>query len=164
MMQSDQQALAQAVLEIVPLVMRTIAADLRRSDHLEVDSHFWLLMRMAEAPHSLSELAERHAVSLPTMSNSITALEERGWVQRQRSSEDRRRVVISITPAGKAVLADTRQHTEDAVAAVLADIPEADRQQLAAGLAVLRAAFARTAPPPCQHAGRFPGLKHPQPR
>lgn len=163
-MLSDERALAQAVMEIVPLVMRTIAADVRRSEHLEVESHFRLLMLMSEAPHSLSELAERYVVSLPTMSNSITALEERGWVQRQRSSEDRRRVVISITPAGEAVLADTRQHTEDAVAAMLAALSADDRQQLAAGLVVLRAAFAGTAFPPCQHAARFPTTKHPQSR
>lgn len=147
---SDEQTLAQAVLEIVPLVMRTIGADLRRSEHLVAESHFRLLMFMAEAPHSLSELAERHAVSLPTMSNTITTLEERGLVARHRSSDDRRRVVISITPDGEAVLSEVRQHMEAAVAAVLRDVPEPDRQQLANGLDVLRAAFVRAAPV-CHH-------------
>jgi DNA-binding MarR family transcriptional regulator len=156
-MLSDERTLAHAVMEIVPLVMRTIAADIRRSDHASVVSHFPLLRLMAEAPHSLSELAERHAVSLPTMSNSITTLEERGWVVRARSLEDRRRVVVSITPEGEAVLDEAQQYIEGAVAAVLADVPEADRQQLAAGLDVLRGAFAKTAPPPCS---RLSTIKH----
>ncbi len=140
---THERALAKAVLDVIPLVMRTIAADLRRSEHLVAESHFRLLMLMSETPHSLSELAERYAVSLPTMSNTITALEERGWVARQRSPHDRRRVVITITPAGKAVLDEVCEHTEAAVAAVFRDIPEADRLRLAAGLDVLQAAFSR---------------------
>lgn len=160
----DKQALAQAVMEIIPQVMRAIAADLRRSDHLMEHSHLRLLMLLSEAPHSLSELAGRHAVSLPTMSNSITALEERGWVQRRRSAKDRRRVAISITPAGEMALNDARQHTEGAVAAALADLPAADCEKLAAGLDVLHAAFARTAPSPCDHASGFSTAKQRQPR
>lgn len=144
---TDEQALAKTILDVIPLVMRTIAADLRRSEHLVAESHFRLLMLMSEAPHSLGKLAERYAVSLPTMSNTITALEERGWVVRQRSLRDRRQVVVNITPAGKAVLDEVCQHMEAAVATVLRDMPEADRRQLATGLNVLQAAFSRVAYP-----------------
>ena len=46
----------------------------------------------------MSELARAQAVSLPTMSNSISAMVERGWVRREAPDGDRRVVMIDVTP------------------------------------------------------------------
>ncbi len=52
----------------------------------------------------LSDLASLQGVSLPTMSNSISAMVERGWVRREAPDGDRRVVMIDVTPTGRAAL------------------------------------------------------------
>jgi DNA-binding MarR family transcriptional regulator len=132
---------ARQILDVVPHVMRTIAADLRRTNHLAMSAHFRVLWILEHRVVSLSQLAEMQAVSLPTMSNSVTILEERGWARRTRSVEDRRKVVIKITPEGRKVLDEARQIMEANVADLIAPLSAADRTALAQGLEVLRTVF-----------------------
>lgn len=138
--------LAHQILEIFPLVMRTVAAELRQHSHNVESAHFRLLWLLEYEPQTLSELAEKQAVSLPTMSNTITILEERGWAKRQRLTTDRRKVVIEITPEGRAVLASVREQAEMRVGEIMAAIAPADQARIAEALLLLRDAFMRVAP------------------
>src|SRR2546425_11281715 len=95
---------ARDVLEIIPLVMRTVAAELRSAGELPAPAHFGLLSCLSVHPHSLTELASLQGVSLPTMSSSITAMVDRGWVRRAAPERDRRGVMIEGTPTGRAAL------------------------------------------------------------
>ena len=87
--------------EIIPLVMRTVAAELRAAGELPAPAHFGLLSILSEQPRTLTELAALQGVSLPTMSNSISAMVERGWVRRTAPDEDRRVVIIEVTATGQ---------------------------------------------------------------
>ncbi len=138
----DTRAAAQQVMDIVPLVMRIVAAELRRTEYMLAPSHFRLLLMLDCCSCSVSQLAERQVVSLPTMSNSVTTLVERGWVTRVPAAHDRRTVLVELTPAGRAVLAGAQRQVEARVAEELASLSAADRETLVAGLAILRAVFA----------------------
>jgi hypothetical protein len=84
---------AREILEIIPLVMRTVAAELRAAGEMPAPAHFGLLSILSIRPRMLSDLASLQGVSLPTMSNSISAMVERGWVKREapgRSAPGRR--------------------------------------------------------------------------
>ncbi len=140
MMGLDERA-AREVVELVPLVMRTLAAALRRADPGLALPHLRLLGMLAVRPCGLSELAERHGVSRPTASNSVSALVARGWVQRRRDPADRRRVRLELTPEGRRVLQRTRVQVEAYVAERLAALPVEDQARLLEGLRLLRAAF-----------------------
>src|SRR5436309_6543515 len=93
---------ARDVLEIIPLVMRTVAAELRAAGELPAPAHFGLLTMLSAQPRTLTELAALQGVSLPTMSNSISAMVDRGWVRRLAPIKDRRVVIIEVTPTGRA--------------------------------------------------------------
>ena len=95
---------AREILKIVPLVMRTVAAELRASGELPAPAHFRLLTMLSQQPRTLTELAALLGVSLPTMSNSISAMVQRGWVRRTSPTRDRRVVIIEVTPTGKAAV------------------------------------------------------------
>src|SRR5262249_32096513 len=82
MTRTQARETARELLKIMPLVMRTVAAELRSAGELPAPAHFPLLMMLNEQPRTLTELASLRGVSLPTMSNSITALVQRGWVRR----------------------------------------------------------------------------------
>jgi DNA-binding MarR family transcriptional regulator len=135
---------ARDVLEIIPLVMRTVAAELRSAGELPAPAHFGLLSVLSEQPRTLTELAALQGVSLPTMSSSITAMAERGWVRRAVPEKDRRTVMIEVTATGRGALERVARCAEAHLAEVLAPLDPPARRRLHNGLGVLRKVFARS--------------------
>ncbi len=146
-MDNDATTAAREMLDVIPLIMRTLRPDIHNPAGLPNPGHFHLLHALLDGPHNLSELAEKHNVTLPTMSNTITTLCEHGFVQRQQAQDDRRRVIIQLTPTGREMLSKIRAYTEAHLAEILAPVSEEDKKQLIAGLAVLRRAFTTTEQP-----------------
>jgi DNA-binding MarR family transcriptional regulator len=134
---------ARDVLEIIPLVMRTVAAELRAAGELPAPAHFGLLSVLSDRSRTLTELASLHGVSLPTMSSSISAMAERGWVRRSGPEKDRRSVSIEVTANGRAALERVARCAEAHLAEVLAPLDPLSRRRLQSGLGVLRHVFAR---------------------
>lgn len=134
---------ARRIMEVVPMVMCTLALEMRSVGHLAVPAHSRLLVILAEGPHNLSELAEKQAVSLPTMSSSISTLVERGWVTRSRTPHDRRTVQVELTPAGRAALEVMSNAVEERMARKLSCLSPAECERVLAGLDLLRGCFAR---------------------
>ena len=134
---------AREILEIIPLVMRTVAAELRAAGEMPAPAHFGLLSILSVRPRMLSDLASLQGVSLPTMSNSISAMVERGWVRREApDGDDRRVVMIDVTPTGRAALERVSRAAEAHLADVLAPLDLPARRRLVGGLGVLRRVFA----------------------
>ena len=137
---------ADEVLRIIPLVTRKVAADLRKSDPSMKLAHIGLLTMVAQSPRSLSELSDLHAASMPTMSKTITTIENLGWVARSRSNSDRRIVMIEATPAGRAALREVHERAIAPLAEALDSLTATQRQKLSAGLKILRDTIADASP------------------
>ena len=150
MTRSQARDTARDILEIIPLVMRTIAAELRSAGELPAPAHFGLLSVLSARPRMLSDLASLQGVSLPTMSNSISAMVDRGWVRRAAPTSDRRVVMIEVTANGRAALARVGRCAEAHLADVLAPVDVPARRRLQAGLGVLRKVFATSATAPAE--------------
>jgi DNA-binding MarR family transcriptional regulator len=131
------QTAARALLYVVMLVMRTVAAEMRRSRRPLEPAQMGSLMRIAAGPCSMSELARHQAVSLPTISRSVDMLVRRGWVERGAGKSDRRQSLVHLTPRGRRVLADIQQRAERHVANTLAPLTPVDRAQLVAALRIV---------------------------
>jgi DNA-binding MarR family transcriptional regulator len=144
-METGRESAARRVVEVVPRVMRTLAQEFRNTGYLPAPVHCGLLVALAEGPYNLTELAEKHAVSLPTMSNSINTLVERGWVSRSRDADDRRMVVVELTPDGQAILDKTTYSVAGSVGRLLASLSPEECEQLLSGLEILDGCFSRTA-------------------
>lgn len=134
------------ILEILPYVMRVMASEMRRSNPLVVPAHFRLLGMLAHRSWTLTEMADCLAVSPPTISNTVTTLEERGWVTRVRSEEDRRVVVIQTTEEGRRVLQTTYRRAESHLTTLIEALEPAEQELLAQGLDVLRRVFEHAIP------------------
>lgn len=139
---------ARDVLTTIPLVMSTVAAELRAAGELPAPAHFGLLTLLSEQTRTLSELAALQGVSLPTMSNSINAMEGRGWVRRSTLGRDRRVVVLEVTTTGRAALSRVQNAAELHLAGLLTPLDADARRRLRSGLRVLRSVFDRKARPP----------------
>jgi DNA-binding MarR family transcriptional regulator len=59
---------------------------------------------------TIGEIAQRLHVVHHSAVELVDRLEEQGMVQRRRSSEDRRRVLLSLTPKGERVLRELSVH------------------------------------------------------
>jgi DNA-binding MarR family transcriptional regulator len=117
---------------------------------------------LSAQPRTLTELAGLQGVSLPTMSNSISAMVQRGWVRRMAPAKDRRVVIIEVTPTGKAAVERVGRAAEAHLADMLVPLDMASRRQLQAGLGVLRRTFSEA---PCPSSGRLlRGVRGPKAR
>lgn len=146
MTRSPARDTARDILKIIPVVMRTVAAELRSAGEMPAPAHFGLLTLLRDQPRTLTELALLQGVSLPTMSNSVSTLVARGWVHRSSPARDRRVVLVEITPLGKATVERVGRAAEAHLADMLTVLDAASRRRLAGGLAVLRRVFADRAP------------------
>lgn len=146
MMRDCNQEAALEILSIVPHVMRTVAADLRRSDRAILPGHYHVLSLLADRSLNLSEIAGRQHVSLPTTSRSISTLVERGWVEKVPDDADGRITRLELTSQGRAVLSEIRQVAAEAVTRQLSGLTTQDCRDLVRGLTVLHRAFDNPAP------------------
>lgn len=147
-MDVNSRELADEVLRTIPLVTRKVAADLRRSAPNMKLANIGLLTMIARRPHTLSELADLHAASMPTMSKTITTIENLGWVARIRSDTDRRIVMIEATPAGCEALQKVHELAIAPIEESLDSLTATRRQKLSAGLKILRETLAHFSPEP----------------
>jgi DNA-binding MarR family transcriptional regulator len=138
---TDNIQTAQQVVEIVPLVMRVVAAELRQTQPAVIPAHLGVLFLLTQRPRNLSELAELQAVSLPTMSNTVSKMAQEGWVTRRRAAHDRRLLLVEITSAGEALLAEMSGYIIGKVAQILDPLSPAELDALRGGLAILRRSF-----------------------
>jgi|SRR5215208_1914329 DNA-binding MarR family transcriptional regulator len=84
-----------------------------------------------------SELAERERVQRPTVTRFICRLEELGLVTRAADPTDRRSALITITPAGRALLATVRTRKDAFLSERLEALSAADRATLERAAALL---------------------------
>jgi DNA-binding MarR family transcriptional regulator len=59
---------------------------------------------------SSAQLARNSFVTAQTMADMVVILEDRGLIERHRDAADKRRLLIALTPAGRAILDDRRPH------------------------------------------------------
>jgi len=138
-----EEEIARRILEIIPLVMRAMGAELRREAVAGFRvSHYRVLGLLCQRPRTLTELATCQAVALPTMSRTVSALVDRGWIERMEDPEDRRRVQLRVTEEGWAVYEELRARAQTYLAARSASLTPEEREQLLTGLDVLEKLFA----------------------
>ncbi len=93
-----------------PVLLR-LSRELRREIHSlgVTGGQVALLIQIKKYPGiTASELAERERISAPGMSGHIARLETASLIERTRG-QDRRRIGLTLTPAGEKVLEDVRR-------------------------------------------------------
>ncbi len=97
--------------ELRPVLLR-IARELRReTEQFGVTSRQVTLLWLIKSRPGLSlrELAAEEGISPPALSGYVDRLEKLGLVERVRSSDDRRRVGLVLTPVGTRLLRRVRE-------------------------------------------------------
>jgi DNA-binding MarR family transcriptional regulator len=134
---------AAALLEVVPQVMRLMRAEMRshRGGQLSVPQ-FRTLAYLDRCPGSaLLDVTAHIGLMAPSMSKLVDGLIARKLMNRHTSTADRRRVTLSLTAQGKAMLQRARRHLRLRLAEVLTTLTEAENQTIQDAFAILRQAF-----------------------
>ncbi len=145
-MQFSADDCGRQVLEVVPLVMRVIRAELRRhrGGDLSVPQFRTLFFLSRHEGTSLSEVAEHIGLTLPSMSNMVDGLVTRGLATRQTHPNDRRRMTLSLTARGGATLWSAREATEAYFRELFRNLPSTERATVVRAMQILRPIFTQT--------------------
>ena len=109
----------------------------------------------AGEPITPSTIAERVLVASATMTSTLDTLERRGWVRRIPNPNDRRSVLVEITPEGRAVTDEVLPGIRQVESSMMSVLTQAEREQLARLLdKVLRRSAALASEPPIHLEGR----------
>jgi DNA-binding MarR family transcriptional regulator len=88
-----------------------------------------------------AELARRSFVRPQTMHEMITALDDRGFIERRRDPQNRRVLLISLTPLGREMLETYDQEVQQLEQRMVAELSQHRRSELADALAACRRAL-----------------------
>jgi DNA-binding MarR family transcriptional regulator len=144
-MQFSPAECAREVLEVVPLVMRRIRAELRRRSggDLSVPQLRTLIFLSRNEGTSLSQVAEHVGLTLPSMSSIIDGLVARRLATRGTHPNDRRRMTLALTTRGQTTLRSALRATEAYLRDVFATLPPAERAIVVQSMRTLRPAFSQ---------------------
>jgi DNA-binding MarR family transcriptional regulator len=134
---------AHEILEVAPLIMRAIRAEMRRRRgfDLSVPQFRTLAYLNYYQGASLSDAAEFIGLTLPSMSKLVDGLVARQLVTREISDSDRRRVTLALTLAGQATFEATRAATQAFLAQRLAELSTEERAVMTEAMRILRPLF-----------------------
>ncbi len=138
---TQAETAARKFWEVFPAVVRTTFAEARSGSHKLSPGHMRILRILSERECSVTELADWQDVSLPSMSATIQALVERGWLERENSQEDRRVFNLRLTKMGKQVLVDEYKRLIGRMAKRLEKLDPKEVEQIQHGLELLLSLF-----------------------
>jgi DNA-binding MarR family transcriptional regulator len=87
---------------------------------------------------TLGELSELERVTPPSMNRTVNALVRAGLVSRQAASDDRRKVGLSLTHAGSALVRETRKRRDAWIAQRFLTLSPEQRQTLVDATAIMK--------------------------
>jgi DNA-binding MarR family transcriptional regulator len=131
------------LLDVVPVIMRTIRAEMRshRSNELTVPL-FRALMFLERHPGvSLQDLAGHLGLTSPTVCKIVDGLVSNRLVSRQPSSNDRRKITLTLTSDGREILEKARNSTQARLVELLASLSAEQYETVYQALKLLHPLF-----------------------
>ena len=133
---SEATELASDLRVVIGQLVRRLRAE-RRGLSLSQVTVLGLLDRAGSA--SISDLAAADRVRPQSMAATVAAMQAAGLIARGADAGDRRRVLITLTAAGRAALADDRARRVGWLAAAIErELAPRERRDLARAVALLR--------------------------
>ncbi len=105
--------------------------------------HMAVLGMLSARGQTATELARSMAMPKSQMTPAVAQLVERGIVERQVDSHDRRLVNLSLTASGRVELEDVHRKVQEYVRGKLAGLAPEDLERLSAAMETLREVVSR---------------------
>lgn len=115
---------------IITIGQRLIQFLAAKSENLTFREAFLIELLGRRHSATMSELASELAVPLTTMTSTVTRLVQKGYLQRRRIEEDRRVVLVTLTPAGRDLFEMHRRDYVETVYSVLGALTEEEQHKI----------------------------------
>ena len=122
--------------EVFAALTRSAGAELLSLD-LTMGQFKAMVMVTSAGPQPVGELGRRLGLSEPAASLLVDRLEERGLARRERDAQDRRRILVTATPAAEELAARLREGREGTLLAWLGALSDDELGGLTRGLRAL---------------------------
>lgn len=83
-----------------------------------------------DEPQSMSVIARRLSITVSTLTTNMNGLEEKGYVIRERSRQDKRMVLVTLTEKGKKAFFHHRDFHKHMIKAIVKDLDEEEMKVL----------------------------------
>ncbi len=146
------ELLAQDLFEVVPLIMQAIRQDMRRERGHDLSVMQFRALAHIErktstagmAALTLTALADHLGLTASSTSTLVEGLVEKGLVERRDCPEDRRRLSLQLTDAGRALTRHAREAARAALAIRVQAMRPEDTKILLQALKILRPLYEDT--------------------
>ncbi|MGC8633272.1 MAG: MarR family winged helix-turn-helix transcriptional regulator [Candidatus Limnocylindrales bacterium] len=150
---------ASVILEGVPLIMRAIRARMREGRPAGISvAQFRALLYLRRRPGSgLSEIADQLGTSVPAASELVSRLVREDLVERELDPLERRRIRLTLSPAGAAQLDRAQEAAASWVRAMVRDLDPGRQRAIVEAIVELLRLVVASGPP--SDAGGEPGRR-----
>jgi DNA-binding MarR family transcriptional regulator len=116
--------------------------------------HVAALQQLRGGPVTVSELAARLGLTLPTVSGVLADLDRAGFIERQPDPADRRRTIVAIVPAQAALIGEWLDGAASPIARVLDKLSPNEQEAFLKAMDLLEAELRHQDEPGAGDAGR----------
>ncbi len=148
-MAASPEETARELLEVTPLVLKEIRAEMRRQTSVELGVPQFRSLNFVDKNQgaSLLDVANHLGLTPPSTSRLVDGLLARGLLTRQDHPSDRRRVSLTVTAKGQRILEASRKGTLTYLAAKLEGVEPNDRESIVRAMKMLQPIFANNGKP-----------------
>ena len=149
-MQVPVKQCADEVLEVIPLIMRSIRSEMRRhrDPGLTVPQFRTLAFAGRNRGTSLSELADHLGLMPPAASKIVDGLVAVNLLERTAGTTDRRCIALSLTERGQKEMENTRRIARQCLTEMFSPLSKNECGEVLSAMQKLRALFLKA---PCRH-------------
>ncbi|MGN0385337.1 MAG: MarR family winged helix-turn-helix transcriptional regulator [Lachnospiraceae bacterium] len=83
-----------------------------------------------DEPRNMSEIAKRLSVTVGTLTTNMNGLEKKGYIIRERSTEDKRVVLVTLTERGRKAFFHHRDFHKNMIKSVVVGLDEDEKRLL----------------------------------
>ena len=139
--EAGPESAAALLIQLMPTIQRVAVAAMRQAPHTAGMTlpQFRILGRLSERAYRAGELAEALEIGAATLTVTADTLERRGLIERARGlPDDRRAVVLRLTPAGQALFRALKAKAVSGISRLLEQSEPGECEALIAGLEALQ--------------------------
>lgn len=83
-----------------------------------------------EAPRNMSDIAKRLKVTVGTLTTNMNGLEKKGYIVRERSTQDKRVVLVTLTERGRKAFFHHRDFHKNMIKSVVVGLDDNEKRLL----------------------------------
>jgi DNA-binding MarR family transcriptional regulator len=130
MSQINDNQLASELRTAISRLVKVLKYEVRQDETLSLTERSTLVLVYQHPEMLPSELAAKEKVTSQSMSQIINKLFENGFIKRTSSTEDKRKVIITITSKGKEFIELKRNKTSEWLAKAISEKTSEDEKDI----------------------------------